>query len=181
MLLESFIVQIFALAYLQIMAMEKIHNYIVMLKTEAEVETNLQMLKNTSSWNPNARFLVFVDWLERDWRAFALFIIAKFWSHTAINVVIFIPTNEKDSLTKVCISNENLLNGDYDLLQIITSFPYDEIYCNVEMNDFIELGECSDAKISPAGINLFPEKVCSNLIFNDKLLIAIFIHRFHRI
>lgn len=72
-----------------------------MLRTEEDVMTNLEYLSKRSSWNPDAKFLVFVDWLERDWSTFIRFIIEKFWSVFVIDVVICIPTAETDAQTKV--------------------------------------------------------------------------------
>lgn len=64
-----------------------------MIKTEAESAAILSMLTQTSSWNPHARFLVFVDWLDRDWQEFAIFIIKMFWQYFVINITIMIPPN----------------------------------------------------------------------------------------
>lgn len=88
---------------LQVMAMEKIHNYIIMLGSKDDVGNSLEMLSRRSSWNPNAKFLVFFDWLEHDWRAFIHHIIEIFTSRYLIDVVICIPTNETDSRAKVYI------------------------------------------------------------------------------
>lgn len=87
---------------IDLMAMEKIHNYIVVVKTEAEVRDTLKMLASTSSWNPHAKFLIFVDWLERDWFAFTHFIFEQFWSYFVINVLICIPPNHLEAKLKVC-------------------------------------------------------------------------------
>lgn len=59
------------------------------------------MLVKTTSWNPNAKFLVVIDWLERDWKKFVKFIFTAFWRHFVINVTINIPPNDTFADTKV--------------------------------------------------------------------------------
>lgn len=149
---------------LQIMAMEKIHNYIIMLKSEAEVVSNLKMLTKTSSWNPHAKFLVFVDWLARDWRAFTHFIIEQFRLYLLIDFVICIPTSETDAHPKVLRLIANTILAiknfiDFVLLQLVTWFPYNGNNCEIQITDFVELGMCDETEIIPAGIDLFPAKV----------------------
>lgn len=140
-----------------------------MLRTEADVVSSLKMLSTRSSWNPNAKFLVFVDWLERDWRAFLLFIIQKCWSLFLIDVVICIPTNETTDQTKVLPHYPELAIYTHLtilVLQILTWFPYDYKNCEDQVTNIVDLGACHDGQIVPTGINLFPEKVllnCSDL------------------
>lgn len=64
-----------------------------MIKNEAENTALVNMLVKTASWNPHARFLVYVDWLDRDWQQFAILIFKTFWKYFVINITIMIPPN----------------------------------------------------------------------------------------
>lgn len=71
-----------------------------MIKTEAEAVSVINMLVDTASWNPHAKFLVFVDWLEREWISFVIFVLREFWKYFVINITISIPPNWTNTDTK---------------------------------------------------------------------------------
>lgn len=72
-----------------------------MMKTESECRSILNMLVKTTSWNPHALFLVFVDWLDRDWKQFVTFIFELFWKYFVVNITIVIPPNSTAANAKV--------------------------------------------------------------------------------
>lgn len=124
--------------------MDKVVNYILVVKNEAELVSCLKLLARTSSWNPSAKFLIFVDWLECDWRAFISFIQQQLFAHFAVNVLVAIPTSPTDAT-----------------LKLITWFSFAGNNCHSQIPDFVELGTCRDAHIQPSNINLFPPRVCA--------------------
>lgn len=90
-----------SLLSLQFLSIEKVHNYILFIKTEMECEVIVKMLIRTSSWNPHAKFHIFVDYLERNWREFVTFVLARLWKEHIFNIIVNIATNETISSTKV--------------------------------------------------------------------------------
>lgn len=87
-------------------SIEKVHNYILFIKTEDECNITLGMLTRTSSWNAHAKFFIFVDYLERNWSEFVSFILAEFWREHVIDIIVNIAVNETISHTKVIDANK---------------------------------------------------------------------------
>lgn len=73
------------------LSIEKIHNYILFMKTKKDCTTTLNMLINTSSWNPHALFFVYVDGQVQDLEDFVTFVLTEFWKYFVINLTISVP------------------------------------------------------------------------------------------
>lgn len=61
------------------------------------------MLVKTSSWNPHALFLIYIDGLLFEWETFATFVLTQFWRYFVINVTIGVPQLAAFPLIKVTV------------------------------------------------------------------------------
>lgn len=80
--------------HLQTLAMEKVHNYIVFMKTKEECRTILNMLIKTTSWNPHAKFFIYIDGQVEDKTDFVTFILTEFWKYFVLNITVSCPQKQ---------------------------------------------------------------------------------------
>lgn len=73
---------------------EKIHNYFLVLRDLAHIESVLGELSRAVAWNPHANFLVYVDGLVEEWEQFCEKLIGIFWKYWVINLTIMVPSEE---------------------------------------------------------------------------------------
>lgn len=79
-----------------------------MVKSEADVIAVLDLLTTVISWNPLAKFAIFVDWLERDWQAYTHFILKQFFPHMVEDLLIIMPTDDNGGEVKVRFSPKSV-------------------------------------------------------------------------
>lgn len=147
----------------------KVQNYILFIKTEEECDAILRKLILTSSWNPHAKFHIFVDYLDRNWVAFVTYVLATFWKELVINIIVNIAVNETVSHTKVrWFGTVNQSINQICLMhsatwQILTWMPYDAGNCGNQPDKFVEVGACQHSTVWPLQANLFPNKIPRDL------------------
>lgn len=70
----------------------RINNYIWMLRTEEDVQSMLSMLIQTDSWNPHAKFFLYIDAdLGLIWSAMLRTIFSRLWQEYVLQVVVMYP------------------------------------------------------------------------------------------
>lgn len=139
-------------------AIEKVHNYIMFVKTIEDLQYILKTLKRTSSWNPHAQFLMYVEngieTVDRDP------LMSRFlelcWKYWIINLTILLP--------------------DVDLFihRILTYFPFDEGNCGAQKIKYVELGICDASLLIPEDNHYFPHKVPNNLNHCPVKIVTVF-------
>lgn len=66
-----------------------------MLRTEADVQSMLSMLIHTDSWNPHAKFFLYVDAdLGLVWSSMLRAIFTRLWQQFVIQVIVMYPDTE---------------------------------------------------------------------------------------
>lgn len=138
------------------------------IKTRHECNVILNMLLKSSSWNPHAKFQIFVDYLERDWRQLVTYLLDQFWQHYVIDIIVNIAVNETISQSRVCsvlVAFDCLFTKDIRSMaillcyQILTWMPYEKGNCGTNPGHFIELARCENSQVFPKDADLFPPKV----------------------
>lgn len=83
-----------------------------MLKNEEDLLSIVAMLTKTDSWNPHAKFFIFVDIdLGANWEAVLKAFLRHLWREFVINVILMYPDVEH-FIYKVCVF---FINEKYSL------------------------------------------------------------------
>lgn len=86
-------------------SIDKIHNYVILIRSESECISVLRILVKSPSWNPHGKFLVHVPRTQKDWQSLVTFIFKQFWKHYVINISINVPRTESSSDSTVAQVN----------------------------------------------------------------------------
>ena len=70
---------------------DKVHNYVVFIKTEEELQTIIRLFPCSLTWNPHANFIIYIEEFLNDVHMFAEKIIRAFWKLWVINITIMGP------------------------------------------------------------------------------------------
>jgi len=90
-----------------------VHNYILFLKSKAETDIILNLISNLPSWNPHAKFLVYMDRAQSDWLELVAMYFEELWKHKVININIMAPDED---LYIHRVKNNVYFNKKIDLL-----------------------------------------------------------------
>lgn len=105
----------------------------------------LEMLTITKSWNPHAKFLIYMDRLAMNWEYLTNYFIHELFKYLVINVTLMIP--DPVNYTQ----------------RILTWYPYDANNCGREERNFVYIGECMFGEILPKSAIIFPDKIPLNM------------------
>lgn len=73
---------------------EKTHNYIILFQDISDLHRVFRKLTSLNSWNPHAKFVLFIVGPIEQWSTFLTEVVQLLWMHWIINVAIFLPTIE---------------------------------------------------------------------------------------
>lgn len=73
---------------------EKIDNYVIFSKTVNDIHIVVNYLIKSDSWNPHAKFIIYVNKILSDGTKFTDMVYDLFWTqNTVINVIVILPQN----------------------------------------------------------------------------------------
>lgn len=118
------------------------------MESNGENNTILDMLLKTPSWNSRAMFhVILLHAISADWRPLIPKILASFWKHFVINIIISVSVDDR---------------GAY--LKIFTWMPYMEGNCGQNTSDFFEVASCQGSKLELSDAGVFSNKVSGDII-----------------
>lgn len=79
---------------------QRVDNYLIYAKTKSDIQVIVDYLIGTKSWNPHAKFLIYINQIHDDFMEFASFVYDKFWQKFVINVILMQknPTENKEEM-----------------------------------------------------------------------------------
>jgi hypothetical protein len=77
------------------------------MKSEADFEKILNMLLKTQSWNPHAKFLIYLEGFSDRYKELVAYFIEHFWKKWVLNVTLLIP-DPVDFLHRVSFFQSNI-------------------------------------------------------------------------
>lgn len=81
---------------------EKTHNYIILFQDISDLTRVFRKLTSLNSWNPHAKFVLFIVGLNIEWSPFLTEVVQLLWTLWIINVAIFFPTEEFGHMVSLC-------------------------------------------------------------------------------
>lgn len=72
-----------------------VHNYIIMLKTVEDMESIVDLMIRTRTWNPHGIFFIYIDCdLGADWKHVIQSFLQMLWQEFVINVTFMFPDTQ---------------------------------------------------------------------------------------
>lgn len=76
-------------------AIDTVDNYIIFMRTVSDMQMVLRSLRRSSSWNPHARFFIYIDGdVGDEWATLVIKSFRAFWRYFVINITIMIPDTD---------------------------------------------------------------------------------------
>lgn len=80
------------------MSIEKVDNYVMLMRTIADMQVIRQALRLSNSWNPHAKFFIGIDvMLGEDWPHLVTAFFREFWKDFVIHISIMVPDTKTRS------------------------------------------------------------------------------------
>jgi hypothetical protein len=127
---------------------ERVHNYILFMKSEADLDRILGMLVRTPSWNPHAKFLIYMEGFNDRYKQLVAYFIEQLWKKYVLDVTLLVPdpVHFVHRVRKFCI--EGVAKFPTTLIDSRFSFGIHSIKAIVATNKAI-LWKSVCAKIAP--------------------------------
>lgn len=122
---------------------ESANCYILLVSSEIELDNNLFHLRNTSSWNAHAKFIIIIYESEK-WENFLTSSVETLWQFYVINFVLLVQKQFKPRV------------------HIFIWLPYENNDCGTNFNNIQEIDSCDFGKFKKNTV-LFPEKIPRNM------------------
>ena len=121
---------------------EKVHNYVIVFQSVADLERALLQLTLQNSWNPHARFLAYFAGWSPDFDVVLDSTVKILWKFWVVNVVILAPHKEK-------------MMGH----MLLTYYPFHGGECGRQEATYSIIGTCTESIMQLEVRDPFPQKV----------------------